>query len=218
MPHPSKIHLISGLVVTAGFFVAGAYAASALSAETNVTSDLALRGGYTAAPVPRAVDPQVKPSQSRKVVQAESPTPQVRPDRDTTVRNQAKHSTAKPLANQKPLSLTIDGIRSDYGNVIVMIFADAKTFTDFDYTKAVGYAELKASVGAITAEFPELKEGPYAISLFHDENGDQQFNMSGIYPIEGYGTSNAKGKYDELSFEEALIMAGPLTVKMHYLQ
>lgn len=214
MPSPSKAKLFSGLAVTAVFFAVGAYAASAVGGDAKTDNDPVLRGGYTAAPVPRLVDPPAKTG----VIQ-------VAPQTVKTVEKEQQNITeaAPTIEENKPvrkeaLSVSITDIRSAYGNVIVMVFPDAQSYNSFDYTKAVGYVELKANAGTLTTTFPELNDGPYVVSLFHDENGDQQFNMSGEYPIEGYGTSNAKTKYDELSFKKASVMAGSVIIKIHYLE
>ena len=214
MPSPSKAKLFSGLAVTSVFFVVGAYAASAVGGDAKADTDPVLRGGYTGAPVPRAVDPRAKkvvtPAAPQKVEIVEKQQPSIAQPTPTIEEN-------KPV-RKEALSVSITDIRSNYGNVIVMVFPDTQSYNSFDYTKAVGYAELKASAGTLITTFPELNDGPYVVSLFHDENGDQQFNLSGEYPIEGYGTSNAKSKYDELSFKKASVMAGPVTVKVHYLE
>lgn len=214
MPSPSKAKLFSGLAVTAVFFAVGAYAASAVGGDVKADSDPVLRGGYTAAPVPRAIDPRAK----TVVPQAESQKTKTVEQQQPIITDPTPVVEESEPAIKEALSVSITDIRSDYGNVIVMVFPDAQSYNSFDYSKAVGYAELKAKAGTLTTAFPELNDGPYVVSLFHDENGDQQFNMSGEYPIEGYGTSNAKSKYDELSFKKASVMAGSITVKMHYLE
>lgn len=214
MPSPSKAKLFSGLAVTSVFFAVGAYAASAVGGEPRADTAPVLRGGYTAAPVPRAVDPrtnkvvaQVAP-QKAKIVEIQQPS----------IVKPTPAMEEKEPAIKEALSVRITDIRSDFGSVIVMVFPDAQSYKAFDYSKAVGYAELKASAGTLTTAFPELNDGPYVVSLFHDENGDQQFNMSGDYPIEGYGTSNATSQYDELSFKKASVMAGSVAIKVHYLE
>lgn len=115
------------------------------------------------------------------------------------------------------LRVDITNVRNDEGKVIVLVFADADAFADYDYTRAVGYAE-QAAAGTLQFEFPELREGPYAISLFHDENDDDDLNMDGIYPLEGYGTSGATGPYDEPSFSEAAVSPGRVSIRMYYLR
>ncbi|MDG1858773.1 MAG: DUF2141 domain-containing protein [Emcibacteraceae bacterium] len=116
------------------------------------------------------------------------------------------------------LSITIDGVRNDTGKLIVMVFNSEDAYNNYDYTKAVGFKELPASMGNIKINFPDLNDGPYAVTFFHDENGDYDFNMNGEMPLEGYGTSGASGPYDEVSYENALVPADEVNIKIHYLQ
>lgn len=120
---------------------------------------------------------------------------------------------AKPAG----LTLQIDGVRNDTGKVIVLVFDSEDTSTADDHNKAVGFRELDARPGALAVEFPNLTTGPYAVSLFHDENTDYEFNMTDGIPLEGYGVSGAKGPYDDPGFAQASVQAGVVTIKMHYL-
>ena len=99
---------------------------------------------------------------------------------------------------------------------MIFVFDDQSAFDDGDYYSAAGYAEVAADTASLTVSFPELSSGPYAVSLFHDENSDGDFNMSGIYPLEGYGTSGARSRYDEPSFRRAATDARKIPVRMYY--
>jgi uncharacterized protein (DUF2141 family) len=45
--------------------------------------------------------------------------------------------------------------------------------------------------GKAICEFADLAPGEYAAVVFHDENGDREFNMNAFgMPMEGYGFSN----------------------------
>lgn len=214
MPSPSKAKLFTSLTATAIFFVTGAYAASSISPQTSLKGETVARGGYMPAPVPRMVEPVIKPVMPKidEGIEVKQSQPSTQKKTSLTEVKQTEPALAKPS-----LTVTLGNIRSDHGNVIIMVFADAKSYETYDYTKAVGYKEIKAKSGLMTASFPELTGGPYVITLFHDENGDQDLNLQGEYPIEGYGTSNADGKYQTLDFNRASIMAGSVTVKVHYL-
>ncbi|MEM8498124.1 MAG: DUF2141 domain-containing protein [Pseudomonadota bacterium] len=128
------------------------------------------------------------------------------------------YSTPVISANNTQLSVQIEGVRNDKGKLIVMIFNTANAFMNFDYNGAAGFEELKASGGKTVVNFTDLPTGPHAVVLHHDENSDYEFNMKGEWPLEGYGTSNAKDAYDEPSFREALVNSDTVTVQMHYLQ
>ena len=128
----------------------------------------------------------------------------------------ATEKTQPPEASS--LTLTIDGVRNDSGDVIVMVFDKKAAYDTIDYTRSVGFREVRAASGSLNVAFDDLTTGPYAIFLFHDENGDDDLNMEKGLPTEGYGTSGASGMYDEPSFKQALVSPGEVTVQMYYLQ
>ena len=86
--------------------------------------------------------------------------------------------------------LQVTGLRSQKGTVNVAIFNSSEGFPA-DTGKAFRrlIIEIPAS-GLPTAELA-LPKGSYAISLFHDEDGDGVLkkNMFGV-PVEGLGFSN----------------------------
>lgn len=116
------------------------------------------------------------------------------------------------------LHVEITGVRNNKGTVIVLVFDDAVAFAAYDYERAVAFAEIAAATGTVLAEFSDLGRGQYAVTLFHDENGDDDFNTDGMYPLEGYGTSGASGAYDEPTFDEASVDADRISVRMQYLR
>jgi len=126
-------------------------------------------------------------------------------------------SAARPLSHDG-LRVEARGVRSNRGSIVVTLYDDADALARYDDERAVGFAEVPASVGAVSVDFPDLTGGPYAITVFHDENGDRDFNMDGEWPLEGYGTSGAKGAYDEPSFERASTTPGRTSVDIYYLQ
>ena len=77
---------------------------------------------------------------------------------------------------------------------------------------------MQATTGTMNVPFEKLTDGPYAIALFHDENEDYDLNLENGQPIEGYGTSGARGMYDDPGFQQALVKPGDVTVQMYYLQ
>jgi len=84
------------------------------------------------------------------------------------------------------LTVKINGIESNDGKILIRV-------VDKDEKK------IAMSVGTInnntsTIEFTNLKKGVYAVSFFHDKNGNMKFDMGNRGPEEGYGYSNnAKG-------------------------
>ncbi len=116
------------------------------------------------------------------------------------------------------LEVTVVGARNSNGKIIVLVFDRAVTYDAYDYENAVGYAEIAAATASITHTFSGLSANAHAVVLFHDENEDYDLDLVDGYPVEGYGTSNAKSAYDELSFEQAVVEPGSISVKIHYLE
>lgn len=114
------------------------------------------------------------------------------------------------------VSVIVTKVRNDQGKILIAVFDDADAFAEYDYDRAVGYVELPAEKGRVEARFPYLTGGPYAVSLFHDENGDYDFNMRGSTPLEGYGTSGARDAFHEPSFTVASTKKRRIPVKMYY--
>ena len=120
------------------------------------------------------------------------------------------------------LTIDVKDIRGTAGKLQVAVFNDEAGYKTADIDKA--YAAFTLSIqpqtNAITLH--DVPAGRYAVSLFHDENGnnDMETNIAGM-PKEGYGTSNAPDKYDEPSFSRASVKAGDdnkvVEINMHYL-
>jgi uncharacterized protein (DUF2141 family) len=72
------------------------------------------------------------------------------------------------------------------------LFRDAKGFpSDPGSATASQRLEIDPQTKTATAVFTNLPQGPYAVSVMHDENltGKMDFDAQGI-PQEGYGISN----------------------------
>lgn len=85
--------------------------------------------------------------------------------------------------------VTIDGLHSAKGDVLVALYSKPEGFPDGDYSDR--HAEVKASVAPLTVVFDHLKPGIYAVGAYHDENANHRLDTNFIgYPIEGYALSN----------------------------
>ena len=211
MPSPSKTALVSGLLVTAGIMFSGAWLASGMTSTDAGASNSQIA---TSPAMPRFA-PIPGGAQSDAPELERTSAPQVQ---DIQPSNTSASETAAAATANTSLDVTIEGVRSNAGKVLVFVFDNKVAYDAYDYTQAVGYAELDASTAAITYQFSDLTGGPYAIGLFHDENSNQNFDMQGDYPAEGYGTSGATSAYDDPSFSKASVEAGPVTIQVHYLQ
>ncbi len=115
------------------------------------------------------------------------------------------------------LLVEVTGIRSAKGQVVVTVYDTAEAFARYgeDY---VDYRLVPAAPGSVVADFPHLVKGPYAVVVFHDEDGDLTFDLDGGMPLEGYGSSGATTPDDAPSFEGAAVFPGEVPVALHYLK
>ncbi|MEM1152732.1 MAG: DUF2141 domain-containing protein [Pseudomonadota bacterium] len=114
------------------------------------------------------------------------------------------------------LTVNITGIRPGAGKVLVMIFDDKAAWEGFDAKQMVAYREFEPTERQAEIFFESLSNGPYAIALWHDEDGEDDLDMQGGYPLEGYGTSGARDAYDEVPFSRAAMAPGLIRIKMYY--
>ena len=93
-----------------------------------------------------------------------------------------------PAASSISLEVMVTGIKSDAGVIRLAICAPGTGFPDCK-TKAVRTAELAIQKGVATASLAELPPGSYAVSVFHDANGNGKLDTFLGIPREGYGFS-----------------------------
>ncbi|MDH5545755.1 MAG: DUF2141 domain-containing protein [Gammaproteobacteria bacterium] len=123
---------------------------------------------------------------------------------------------------ESTLIVNIQGLKSDNGQVSVHLFeaTNANAFPtkqDMALRSALNYIRQ----GTSRIRFSALASGTYAISVYHDENGNNQLdtNWLGI-PDEGLGVSkDAKGSFGPPSFKDAAFEVSEdstVTINMHY--
>ena len=98
------------------------------------------------------------------------------------------------------------GFKNDEGTARVAFFLDARVWPDGD-SSIFATAVVPISDGWASAVFEDVPAGPFAVSVFHDENdnGDLDSVALGI-PSEAYGFSaDARDLFGPPSFEEARI-------------
>ena len=116
------------------------------------------------------------------------------------------------------LNVTVDGIRNAKGNVVILVFDNARAFDSLDVWGAVDYAQVPSRIGSVSHEFSNLNAGPYAVLLFHDENKDEDLNMTATKLLEGLGSTGAPNPEDEPDFKAASVWPGDVRVRIHYDQ
>ena len=118
------------------------------------------------------------------------------------------------------LRVTVEGLRSDKGHVSFGLYDNSDKFPGRAGVIEGGRAKIQG--GRAVFIFHDLKPGRYAVSVFHDENDDGQFNRSLIgLPLEGYGFSNnPRVVLSAPSFDDAAVTVGDAaaatTIRMAY--
>lgn len=111
-----------------------------------------------------------------------------------------------PLGAAAPggnVTVTVTGLRSAKGKVLACLTAQPKAFPDCDKDPAARSATVPAAT-QVTLDFGHVPAGRYAISLFHDENGNGRMDKNLMLPREGYGFSrDAPVRFGPPSFKNA---------------
>jgi uncharacterized protein (DUF2141 family) len=109
------------------------------------------------------------------------------------------------------LTVHVTGARNAKGKIRAALFQDSKGFPN-DPSRAVQTQSADIDPQTLSAQivFTDLRDGVYAVSVFHDENVNQKLdkNLVGI-PKEGYGASNnPRKKMGPPTFEETRFQLG----------
>ena len=123
------------------------------------------------------------------------------------------------------LELTVTGVRSDAGQLMIGLYDSEANWKDaLDNSARVGLLNdkgrligvtMRARKGSQSLGFLQLPPGDYAVIVFHDENDNGLLDKSALgIPIEGYGFSNnAEGFFSAPSWRAAGIMIGMIDNK-----
>jgi uncharacterized protein (DUF2141 family) len=106
--------------------------------------------------------------------------------------------------DQGKLILEISGFRNDDGQGLAAIIVYPEDFPKS--RRALKKAKFQIINGKAHVEWDNVPYGTYAIAMFHDENGNLEFDRSYFLglPKEGYGYSrDAKPRNGPPSFEQA---------------
>ena len=97
---------------------------------------------------------------------------------------------AAPTSNGCTLTLIVEGMSSDEGNLGVLIFNGPKGWAE-DRTAALRDISIPAVKGTQTLKVPGLPPGKYAVALIHDLNKNHKLDKNFIgMPKEQWGMSN----------------------------
>jgi len=111
---------------------------------------------------------------------------------------------ASAFAGDKILAVEVQGLRNDEGQVYCSLHRVKETFPS-DAQNALKATKVRPKDHQALCVFEAVEAGEYAVSVFHDENGNGKLdtNFLGI-PSEGVGASNdAKGHFGPPHFEDA---------------
>jgi uncharacterized protein (DUF2141 family) len=122
------------------------------------------------------------------------------------------------------LRLTIEGVRSDKGEILIGLYDSADGFKSAianvarrglvpDSGRLIGTA-IRAQPGTQSTVFTQLPPARYAIIVIHDENDTGRLDEDSMgVPTEGYGFGNdAQGFFGAPSFDAAAITIGDADV------
>lgn len=120
------------------------------------------------------------------------------------------------------VDVTITGLRTDKGGILMGIFKDNESFKDDKPLKRTKFSKSTINSGTIKVSM-QLSLGVYAISLLDDENGNAKMDYNMLHmPKEGFGFSNyylkglTKPHFDEFKFE-VKPNGATAVVKMKYM-
>jgi len=102
------------------------------------------------------------------------------------------------------LQVTVNNIHNDKGYLLVSIYNDATAFKNENVNNMHTYIAIPAKTDTQTITLHDFPIGTYAISILHDENKNNQFNMDKQgTPLEGYAYSNNVGLTSTPTYEQA---------------
>jgi len=111
---------------------------------------------------------------------------------------------AAQTAQSADLVVTIHGVESSEGNVLVAVYASQEAFTQREQVRG---AKLAAKPGPSSLTLRDIPAGIYCVSVIHDRDADGALSKGWLgAPKEPYGFSrNARGRlgppgFDAMSF------------------
>lgn len=128
--------------------------------------------------------------------------------------------TAAASAPPPTVEVSVTGLRSTKGQLLVCLTTNPKAFPDCSKDKlSVRMAVQAADAGDFVVHAP--RAGTYAIAVVHDENGNNKMDVAIFLPREGFGFSrNPAITVGPPSFKSAsFAVAGDIrqTIKMKYM-
>ena len=118
------------------------------------------------------------------------------------------------------ITVNISNISNSRGDILIGLYNSSSSFTKIDKVYKKGKIDLSKD-NIVSYTFENISDGTYAISLFHDENSNNELDTNFLgMPKEGYGFSNnIRPALRGATFEESKFKVDRdinLTIKMGY--
>ena len=111
-------------------------------------------------------------------------------------------TAAAPAGQSQPIGMTLDGLRSAKGQILVCVTRTAAFFPDCTKDPEKRHFAVPVKNGPIP--LGALLPGDYAIAIIHDENGNGKLETFAGIPREGVGFSrNPVLRFGAPSFKSA---------------
>ena len=118
------------------------------------------------------------------------------------------------FADAATLKITVEGIEKAEGKVLIGLY----NTEDGWLKKEMKGETLDASIPEVIWEIPDLQEGEYAVSTYHDADSDGELNTGAFgIPSEPYGFSNnARGMFGPAKWKNAkfVVKAGENEIRI----
>jgi uncharacterized protein (DUF2141 family) len=107
------------------------------------------------------------------------------------------------------LSILVTGVRSASGQVTALLYLGDGGFPAKE-ARALRRVSVPASPGNVTLSFAGVAPGSYAVTVYHDENGNGKLDSNWIgIPKEPVAVSNnAKGRMGPPKYKDAMFTVG----------
>lgn len=133
----------------------------------------------------------------------------------------AEPASTAPAVSTATLDISISGLRSQKGDVLVCLSTNPKYFPDCRKDEDARKIKVAAS-SASNIQIADVAPGTYAVALIHDENTNGKMDMALFLPREGFGFSrNPKIGMGPPKFKSAQFEVGSddasYAVKMKYI-
>ena len=116
------------------------------------------------------------------------------------------------------LTVKVTGASGPQGKIVVSLWNAPKGFSSFDSSKALANRSVPVSGGGATISFEGLAPGRYAVSAFHDADGDGKLKTNFIgMPREPVGVSGKAGGMPGFEKSVFTVPSAPVVVVLRTL-